>query len=669
MGTKKYQSIILILLILGLAAFFRLCQIDSMPPGLYPDEAINGNDALTTLQTNQWKVFYPENNGREGLFIWLLAWSFKIFGPAVWSLRLVSAIIGILTVLGLYCLTKQLFNTHIALLSSFFLAISFWHINFSRIGFRGILVPFCLVWSFYFLFKGLNAIRSWQLSSTSIIKAGQCAFWNARPTSGHGSVGEADGKRAEPASKFSSLGKIYVSRRHLPSLTTLYFILAGLFFGLGFYTYIAFRTAVLILGLVVLIEMWSYWRNNRPIGWTCSNLWHKIYLRDGWWRWDVMFLVIILAILPLGLYFYHHPHDFIGRATGISVFVAEHPWLELGQSTLKTLAMFNWQGDWNWRHNYAGSPMLAWPVGILFVLGLALVVIKTFSEIWQVFSGTLDRRAGTVPPSPSFLKKNWGWAESEEVSRVSQPRWGWRTIPENSLPNLAPQDSLPKPTYLFLLSWFIIMLLPAILTAEGIPHALRTIGVIPVVYIFTALGLSWLITQLKKISHIQFFPLKFRKTTAILAVLILILFLLQPALFNFNKYFSQWGQNPEVAGAFRQDLVDLGNYLNSLPENIQKYVIVNESGVPVPYPDGLPVRQAGLPMPVQTVMFIQRTANSEQRTIYLLPENIDQIQIDNQPTIIVSLQPNENLLHQLLQKWPGGKIEKENGFQVFKINK
>lgn len=160
MPFQKLRNFIPLLAILILAIFLRLWQIDSVPPGLYPDIAINGNDALDTLATGQFKVFYPENNGREGLFIWLIALSFKIFGPAVWSLRLVSAVFGIFTVWGLYLLTRRLFNKNIALLSSFFLAVSFWHINFSRLGFRAILVPFFLVWSFYFLFRGIAEIRT-----------------------------------------------------------------------------------------------------------------------------------------------------------------------------------------------------------------------------------------------------------------------------------------------------------------------------------------------------------------------------------------------------------------------------------------------------------------------------------------------------------------------------
>ena len=126
----KTKSLVLICLagIIVLAGFLRLWHLSEIPPGLYPDEAINANDALLSPG----KIFYPENNGREGLFINLIALSFSVFGISIWSLKFVSAAIGILTIFGLYLLTKELFTKNIALFSSLFLATSFWHINFSR---------------------------------------------------------------------------------------------------------------------------------------------------------------------------------------------------------------------------------------------------------------------------------------------------------------------------------------------------------------------------------------------------------------------------------------------------------------------------------------------------------------------------------------------------------
>ena len=139
MNKKEFWILILII---ALAIFFRFYQLDSFPPGLYPDEAMNGNNALVALETGSFKMFYPENNGREGLFINLQALPVGIFGNQPWSLRAVSAIIGVLTVIGLYLLTKELFGWRLGALSSFLLAISFWHVNFSRIGFRAIMLPF-----------------------------------------------------------------------------------------------------------------------------------------------------------------------------------------------------------------------------------------------------------------------------------------------------------------------------------------------------------------------------------------------------------------------------------------------------------------------------------------------------------------------------------------------
>jgi len=93
MDNKKI--FIFLILILAIASFFRLWHLNSIPPGVYPDEAINGNDAIQALNTGQYKLFYPDNNGREGLFINLIALSFNIFGVHIWSLKLISALIGI----------------------------------------------------------------------------------------------------------------------------------------------------------------------------------------------------------------------------------------------------------------------------------------------------------------------------------------------------------------------------------------------------------------------------------------------------------------------------------------------------------------------------------------------------------------------------------------------
>ena len=107
--SKKITLFLLLLLVLAIGVFFRFYKLAEIPPGLYPDVAINGNDAIKALHGDM-RVFYPENNGREGLFINLIALSFYIFGISVWAIKLVPAIICVLTTLGIYLMTKELFG-------------------------------------------------------------------------------------------------------------------------------------------------------------------------------------------------------------------------------------------------------------------------------------------------------------------------------------------------------------------------------------------------------------------------------------------------------------------------------------------------------------------------------------------------------------------------------
>ncbi len=314
--TNKRSFVFAIIGILALASFFRFYKLPSVHPGLYPDEAMNGNNALEAIKTNDFKIFYPENNGREGLFINIQALFLKFLlpengHPEPWMLKLPSAIFGILTVLGVFFLARELFRNYhgnkIALLSSFFLAVSFWHVNFSRIGFRAIMAPFFLTWGIYFLLLSFRKLGS-------------------------------------------------AKNRLLP-------LLAGTIYGLGFYSYIAYRaTPILILAIMILS-----WLKNKNI---------KRHILFA----SLCFIFAsIITVLPLLNYFIKNPADFFGRTAQISIFNSPTLVKDLGLNILKTAAMFNFAGDYNWRHNIAGRPLLFWPVGILFLIGLFLSV-KNFRK-------------------------------------------------------------------------------------------------------------------------------------------------------------------------------------------------------------------------------------------------------------------------------------------------
>jgi 4-amino-4-deoxy-L-arabinose transferase-like glycosyltransferase len=528
---NKRILIFSLLFILALASFFRLWRLDSVPPGLYPDVAINGNDALDSLQTGNFKLFYPENNGREGVFMWLIAFSFVLLGPSVFAIKIVPAFFGILTVLGTYLLVKELFSNLkkknenlnpeiIALISSFFLAISFWHVNFSRLGFRAILVPFSLVFAFYFLFLGFRKKKTYN------------------------------------------------------------FVLSGLFFAFGFYSYISYRFVVFMMA-VALVSWWIYYKRQRL---------QKEFLRFA----ACCLLSTFIFALPIGIYFLKHPQDFFGRAAGVSIFSGGNILYKVGKSIVLHLGMFNFFGDANWRHNFAGSPQLLWPIGIFFLVGIIL------SLKWFV----------------SAIRK--------------------KDIPECAV-------------YGLLFSWFFFMLLSGILSYEGIPHALRVIGVIPVVYIFSGIGAYLCFYYLKKIY-------KTKKQTIAFGVVISI-FLFSVAYAQFEKYFNQWGESQEVKDSFSENYVKVGEYLNSIPPGVKTYLIVNQDGVPVPWPNGIP-------MPAQTPMFIERTKFGQPRAIYLKPSDLDQISIEGK-TIILPLQHDEKLLLEIEEKFPFGIFKEENGLIIY----
>lgn len=69
---------------------------------------------------------------------------------------ILSVFVGVLSVIGLYLLVKELFDEKLATLSSFLLAVSFWHVMVSKLGSKDIFTSFTLIFAFYFLWNGLK---------------------------------------------------------------------------------------------------------------------------------------------------------------------------------------------------------------------------------------------------------------------------------------------------------------------------------------------------------------------------------------------------------------------------------------------------------------------------------------------------------------------------------
>lgn len=175
---KNPKKSLIFIVIFG--ALLRLAAVLTTP-GLWGDEATNGNDALLANQ-HGFAWFYEANNGREGLYINFMAILFRIFGSGVFTLRLTSALIGLAVLPVFFYLVRGVLvrldvkrSTTPALISTLLLAVSHWHLAFSRIGFRASLGILMLCLGLHLLLKARGQ-RIWLLLSGLIIGLGMHTY-------------------------------------------------------------------------------------------------------------------------------------------------------------------------------------------------------------------------------------------------------------------------------------------------------------------------------------------------------------------------------------------------------------------------------------------------------------------------------------------------------------
>jgi hypothetical protein len=503
--------------------------------------AANGLD-INLMQQGQLQPFYERGNGREALFFYMEWASVALFGKGVWQFSIVPALVGTLSVLACFFVTRRLFMigkeenstlksptnpsgafaydslvpkglssafsqiqgkfavfdpsenlknraTNIALLASFLMAVSYWHIVLSRTAFRATLIPLFSTLTIYFLLRTYQAVNS--------------------------------GDRVRAA------------------------FFSGASFALGFYTYIAFRIMAPILFMALL---WPFLA-------TLKTKMVKAALFRYFMPGLAFVFAFIIFIFPLAKYFYSHPGSFVGRSGQVSIFnpslylvdgqqlsgnqppaVALNVFFEVAKVSL--LGFFT-QGDLNWRHNISGAPFLSQIVSPFFGLGLVLVTLMGIGYFFMP-----NKRA------------DW-----------------WK--------------------YFLLTGWFWGMLLPVATTAEGIPHGLRAIGLIPPVFIISAWAIYRFAEYIKaaheKIwhrcekcheEHLESVSRFFRKTLAtwglkIAAVCFFVALILQ----SYFLYFVYAYNSPENFYFFRSDLTPVSEYLIKECNKDKTYLVLDKFSV------------------------------------------------------------------------------------------
>ncbi len=171
---KNLRILFLLISIILLASILRFYKLGVTPPGLYWDEVSLGYNAYSILKTakDEHGKFLPVTNFaafgdyKPPGYIYAAVPTVAVFGLNEFAIRLPSALAGTIAVVLTYFLTQRLFSKRkIALLASFFLAISPWNIHFSRGAFEANLAALFSLIGIYLFVKFAKNRGFWIIPS------------------------------------------------------------------------------------------------------------------------------------------------------------------------------------------------------------------------------------------------------------------------------------------------------------------------------------------------------------------------------------------------------------------------------------------------------------------------------------------------------------------------
>ena len=465
LGWLAFVAVVLV------AAALRYPALDQLPPGLHFDEGGEGIAALDVAR-GILRIWWPIGGGKEPLMAYLVQPLFWLLGATRLALRVYAATMGVVTVAATMWLAHERVlassknvqrwsssDAALPLLAGLGLATAFWHVAYSRIGFRALAMPATETLAIAWLWHALR-------------------------------LAETKGERSAYP----------------------HFLAAGGFVGLGPYTYLAGRFVPLGIGFFLVVEA------------VLAILTGRIPLVVRHWRgWLIAGLATWMVFSPLALFFLGHPEAFAERATTVSIF---NPLWNQGdllgtflRTTGVTLGTFTGlTGDPNPLGNLPGQPMLSIPLAVCFWLGVALC-------LWRV---------------ARFIRRSASETKARDADGAAQ-------------------------FDLFLLCWWMVMLLPAILAPEGAPHHLRLIGSAPATYVLMALGcvhllhiadaraLSTILKYLEKDALPGVGQALDRGLTAlrpVIGLIVPLVLFLPVGWITARQYFVQWAQLPQLYMAF-----------------------------------------------------------------------------------------------------------------------
>ena len=310
-----------------LAFFLRVWRLHDVPPGWSDDEL---SDILVIAQKifqGDFSVYYVDATGLEAPYFMVAGLFLRVLGFNALGIRLLSALLGTLAIPLIYRVGQRAFSGRVGLLAAALLATSFWALIYSRVNIRHISLPVFVLGTVYFFWHGIQTGR----------------------------------QRS--------------------------FAVAGLWVGLGFYTYFAARGVPLIL----IAFSFYLWLADRP-------RWRRT------WRGQLLTLLVALVLaIPLAVsVLSQEGADARVAEVGVPLAAARAGDFEpLLHHVSRTLQMFHADGDDEFLYNIPGRPVFG-PLGALaLAAGLLLAAWSALQPL---------RRSGSTQPvhlAAGFLLLWW----------------------------------------------------------------------------------------------------------------------------------------------------------------------------------------------------------------------------------------------------------------------
>ncbi len=334
----SWTAVALIAIML-VAGYFRFAELAGVPPEMTSDHVEKLLDAQRVLD-GTYQIFFPNNGGREGLQMYLVAIFSQVSGLGMQfaTLKWVSVLEGLLTIPVLWWMGRALIGERqprlgnaVGLILAALVAVSYWHVSLSRLALRIVLTPLVMAVVMVYLARAMR-------------------------------------------------------HNHRSD-----FLKAGLALGIGLYCYQAARmipvVIVLGVGLAFLFRARTWVERRRYVG----NL-------------AALVLVAVVIFVPLGRFMIESPNHFWMRTAGrilgddvitetdpdtgaiiernatlqdrIDAFSANLP--VLGNNIRNVFLMFNWKGDVAWINGVPNAPAMDVITGSLLILGLAAWLVRMF---------------------------------------------------------------------------------------------------------------------------------------------------------------------------------------------------------------------------------------------------------------------------------------------------